>query len=223
MEKIIIFGTSSAAVLTYYSMMEENSFEVAAFTVDKPYIKNPTLKGLPVVPFEDVESVYDPREYKMFVAVYASRINHTRALKYSEAKEKGYKLVSFISSQAIIPKDISIGENCFIGEGVICRPFASIDDNVIIMPGSYIGHDSVIHKHCFIAARAVILGAAVINSYCVLGANCTVQDGITVEEGCVLGSGTVTSVNTVKNGIYVSEKPKLLPVGSDKMKNILFK
>ncbi len=222
MKKIIIFGTSAAAELVHFTFMHDSSYDIAAFTVDGHYLKEQTFCGLPVVPFEDVESFYPPSEYSMFIAVYASRINRTRAEKFHQAKAKGYELVSHVSSKAVISPGLAMGENCLISEGVICKPFLKIEDDVIILSGANLGHHSVIKSHCFIAAHAVILGRVTVESFCIIGANATILDSVTVASECVIGAGAMINENTQAKGVYVTNPPTLLSMSSDKMAKFLF-
>jgi sugar O-acyltransferase (sialic acid O-acetyltransferase NeuD family) len=223
MEKVVLFGTSSATNLIHFTLTHDSPYEVAAFTVDRSYIKEEKFCGLPVVPFEEIETVYPPDEYRMLVAIFASRVNKTRAEKYQQAKAKGYELISYISSKAITWPGLKVGDNCFIGEGVICRPFLEIGNNVIILPGACIGHNSVIKDHCFIAANTTLLGSVTVEPYCVLGANATILDGITVARECVIGAGSVIQENTQEKGVYRVNPPTLLPLPSDRLGNILFR
>lgn len=225
MEKVVIFGAAAAAVRSYFYLTHDSPYQVVGFTVDQSYIQEERLCGLPVVPFEQVESIYPPGETKMFVSILASRVNKTRAEKYQQAKAKGYELIRYISSKAIAWPGMTVGENCFIGEGTICTPFPfpRIGNDVIIMAGVMIGHDVVIKDHCFIASRAVILGAVTVEPYCVLGANSTILDGVTVARECVIGAGAVIHENTREKGVYRANPPSLLPLPSDKLENILFR
>lgn len=222
MEKVVIFGTSAAGALSHFCLTHDSPYEVVAFTVDRSYIKEETFRGLPVAPFEEIESIYPPNDYKMLVALLANRVNKTRAEKYHQAKVKGYKLISYISSKAITWPDLVIGDNCFIGEGAICRPFLKIGDNVMTMSGAFLGHDSVIKDHSFIASRAVLLGAVTVEPCCVLGANCTVLEGVTIGRECIIGAGVVIHENTQEKGVYRANSPVLLPLPSDKLENMLF-
>lgn len=222
MEKVVIFGTSAGAVLSHFCLVHDSPYEVVAFTVDRKYIKEDNLQGLPVVPFEEIESVYPPAEYKMLVAILANRVNKTRAEKYQQAKEKGYSFISYISSKAITWPDLVIGENCFIGEGSICRPFLRIGNNVMIMAGTFLGHDSVIKDHCFIASRGTLLGAVTLEPYCCIGANATILEKVTVAKACVIGAGTTIHEDTQEKGVYRAAPPNLMPLPSDRLENILF-
>ncbi len=222
MEKIVIVGTSAGAVLCHFLLTHDSPYQVVAFAVDKKYIKENELCGLPVAPFEEVESIYPPGEYKMHVAILASRVNKTRAEKYQQAKEKGYELITYISSKAITWPDLVIGDNCFISEACDCRPFLKIGNDVIVMAGASLGHDAVIKDHCFIGARAVLLGAVTLEPYTCIGANATILDAVTIAKGCVIGAGAVIHENTQEKGVYRVNPPSLLPLSSDKLENILF-
>lgn len=222
MKKVVIFGTSAGSVLSHFCLTHDSPHQVAAFTVDRDYIQEKEYRGLPLVPFDEIESIYPPDSYQMFVPILASRVNKTRTEKYQQAKSKGYEFITYVSSKAITWPDLVIGENCFIGEGSICRPFLTIGDNVMTMAGTFLGHDSVIQDHCFIASRAVLLGAVTIESYSCIGANATILDGVTVATASVVGAGTVIHENTQARGVYRASPPNLLPLSSDRLENILF-
>ena len=223
MEKVIIFGASAGARLIYYSLAQDSSCQVVGFTVDRSYIKEPELCGLPVIPFEEVESIYPPSECKMLVAVLANRINKTREEKYLQAKAKGYQFISHISSKATTYPDLVIGENCFIGDFAICRPSVRIGNDVIIFSGASVGIDSVIKDHCYIAARALLLGENTVEPYAMVGANSTILEGVTVARECVIGAGAIVHEDTQEKGVYRAAPPTLLPLPSDKLSRVLFR
>jgi sugar O-acyltransferase (sialic acid O-acetyltransferase NeuD family) len=223
MEKVVIFGTSAAAKISHFYLTHDSPYEVAAFTIDRGYFKEAIFCGLPVIPFEDVETVYPPSDYKMLVAILASRINKTREEKYHQAKAKGYSFISYLSSKAITWPGLEVGDNCSIGPGSYCGPFVRIGNNVVINPGASLGHDSVIKDHCFISSRAVLLGAVTVEPNCCLGANATILDGVTIARECVIGAGVVINENTSEKQVYRTNPPTLLPMDSDRLSHILFR
>jgi sugar O-acyltransferase (sialic acid O-acetyltransferase NeuD family) len=214
-EKVVIFGAIEAAILGHFYLTYDSPYEVVAFTVNRDYIKQETLCKLPVVPFEDIVSIYPPSDYKMLVAIMFGRLNRTRAEKYYEAKAKGYELISYISSRAVTWPGMVIGDNCFVSESCVIQPFAEIGNNVTIATGSIIGHHSVIKDHCFLAASTVVLGCVTIEPYCFLGGNSTVRDGVTVARECIIGAGVSINKSTQERGVYVGRPPELLPKSSD--------
>lgn len=113
MAKVVIFGNELTAELALYYLQNDSEHEVVAFTVNRDYIKEEQYKGLPLVPFEEVEKFYPPTEYAFFAPLTEREMNRMRARIYQEAKDKGYAFISYISSKATVLTN-DIGENCFI-------------------------------------------------------------------------------------------------------------
>lgn len=223
MEKVILFGTSSGAKLLQFEMMQDKGYDVAAFTVDRAYVKEATCRGLPVVAFEEVETLYPPSEYKMMVALFANGMNKLRAEKCEQAKAKGYTLLSYVHPTAIVPPDLVMGENCYIGEGSICRPFAKLGDDVVLMPGAYIGHDSEIKDHCFIGVRAVIMGCVTMEPACFIGPGALVLQELKLGAECLIGGGVVLQEHAQERSVYRAPAPTKLPLTSDKLAKLLIR
>jgi sugar O-acyltransferase (sialic acid O-acetyltransferase NeuD family) len=223
MEKVILFGTSAGSQIAHFALSHDPRYEVVGFTVDRNYIKEKTFCGLPVTPFEEVQTLYPPSQFKMLIAIYANGMNKLRAEKYHQAKEKGYTLITYIHPQAIVAPNLVIGDNCFIGEGVICRPFLTIGNNVILMSGSFIGHHTVIKDHCFIGSRAVVMGAVTMEPRCFVGPNATILEAVKVAAECLIGGGVVLQENTKEKEVYKAQAPVRGALPSDKMARLVFR
>src|SRR3954452_25236433 len=117
MAKVVLFGNGQMTSMIHFYFTHDSPFEVAAFTVDAEHIKEKTLLGLPVVPFEDLERAYPPGEFDMSIPISYRNVNQLRAEKYQLAKAKGYRLINYISSKAITWPGLVIGDNCTILEG----------------------------------------------------------------------------------------------------------
>ena len=141
----------------------------------------------------------------MFVALSYKNVNKIRAEKYYEAKEKGYKLVSYVCSKSTYWDDLEIGDNCFIFEDQTIQPFVKIGDNITMWSGNHIGHEAVIGDHCFITSHVVISGHVTIEPYCFLGVNCTIIDGITIAQESVIGAGATVVKDTEPGGVYIGK------------------
>jgi sugar O-acyltransferase (sialic acid O-acetyltransferase NeuD family) len=220
MTKVIIFGATEAAILSHFYLTHDSPHKVAAFTVDRDFMKEETLCGLPVVPFEEIGCRYPPEDHKMLVAIQFNRLNRTRAEKVQQAKEKGYGLISYISSKVAAWPGLVVGENCFISEGSVINPYVEIGNNVTIA-GSFIGHHSIIKDHCFLAAQAVVLGGSIIEPYCFLGANSTVRHGLHIARECIIGAGAIITKNTQERGVYICKPAERLPRRSDELSHWL--
>ena len=220
MAKVVIFGTTEMAELTHFYFMHDTSHEVIAFTVDGNYIKENNMCGLPVVPFQEVESIYQPSEYKMRIALWYSGMNKLRAEKYYQAKAKGYELINYISSKAITWPGLVIGDNCFIDANSVIMPFSVIGNNVYMMANSYVGEGCVIRDHCFLSAHAVVCGCATVAEYCFIGVNSIIRNSISIARECVIGAGAVILENTQAKGVYKANPAVLIPKRSDELKEI---
>jgi len=205
------------ADLAHFYLTHDSNREIAAFSVDGAHLVEHDLHGLPVVPFEDVVESYPPAAFDMFVAVGYGRINQFREAKYHEAKALGYQLISYISSRAVVWPGAVIGDNCFIMEGNLIQPFATLGSDIIMWGGSHVGHLSVIEDHVFVASHVVISGAVRIERRCFLGVNATIRDGITIARDCVIGAGALMTKSTKPEEVYVGHKPTLLAFPSSRL------
>src|SRR5688572_15535762 len=89
MRKIIIVGDGETAELAYEYFTHDSPHEVVAFSVENQYSKRKELFGLPVVPFEEIDNVYDPSAHEAFVAISYAQLNRVRTRLYRATKEKG--------------------------------------------------------------------------------------------------------------------------------------
>jgi sugar O-acyltransferase (sialic acid O-acetyltransferase NeuD family) len=217
MENLILYGNGSVACGSFHVLTDDPNYQVVAFTVDRGVIKDNTLCGLPVIPFDEIEARYPPRGHKMLVAVGFSRMNMLRAERYVQAKEKGYALVNYISSRACVPGDLRIGDNCMIGAHTVIQQGVIIGNNVIIRENCIVGHNGIINDHCFLAGGVVIAGNVSIGRNCFLGANCTLKNGIKVSEACLIGAGAVMLNDTQEKEVYMVQPARKLPFPSDRL------
>jgi sugar O-acyltransferase (sialic acid O-acetyltransferase NeuD family) len=219
-KRLVIFGSSDIGELAHFYFSKDSDYEVAAFTLDAAYIQQPSFCGLPVVPFEELTQHYSPAEYDCFVALGYSNINAVRKKKYLEAKEKGYRLASYISSKSSVLNEGNIGDNCFIFEDNTIQPFVTLGSNVTLWSGNHIGHHSTIKDHTFIASHVVISGGVEIGEQCFLGVNATLRDRIKVGDRCVIGAGALLLSDAQSDGVYVGAATQRSAVPSGRLRKI---
>ena len=198
-KKLILFGDSAFADIAYEYFTHDSEYEVCAFTVSRQFLKETTKFGLPVVAFEDVEKTYPSAKYEMHIALVYNTLNRVRKKFYTEAKEKGYTLANYVSSQAFVWKNVKLGDNLFIFENNVVQPFVILESNIVLWSGNHIGHHSVIRSHCFISSHVVISGFCEIGECCFMGVNSTVANNVTIGADCLVGSGAMV-VKTVSPG-----------------------
>jgi sugar O-acyltransferase (sialic acid O-acetyltransferase NeuD family) len=209
MAKVVVFGTGSFAECVNFYLAHDSPHEVVAFTVHRDHLGDTTeLAGLPVVAFEDVAQEYPPGEHEMFVAVGYARVNRVRAAICEEARDKGYRLISYVSSKATTWGDTTIGENCFIFEDNTIQPFVTIGEDCVLWSGNHIGHHVTIGDHCFITSHVVVSGHTKVGAYSFLGVNATLRDDITIGSRNVIGAGALIMKSTEDGEVYAPPRTK---------------
>ena len=99
MAKVVVFGIGQLAEVAHFYLTHDSPHDVAAFTVDSEYLKADQHLGVPTVAFDLVHEIYPPDDFRMFVPVGYGNRNRNRELKYRQAKEKGYELITYICSR----------------------------------------------------------------------------------------------------------------------------
>lgn len=187
MDKVIIFGTNATAELAWFYLTHDSPYEPIGFCVDKQYYKSNVFCGLPVYAFED----FDMKNVCFFAPLMDNRL---RAAKAKEISDKGYNLISYVSSKATCWSPV--GKNCFILEDNTIQPFVQIGNNVIMWSGNHIGHHSKIEDNVFISSHVVICGKCTIKQFAWLGVNSSIRNDLTVTEGSLIGMAAAVCENT---------------------------
>ena len=219
-EKLVIVGCGETAQIAYEYFTHDSPYEIVAFSVEKQYLETEQLFGLSVVPFEELENIYSPVQYKVFVAISYTQLNRIRTRLYKEVKQKGFTAVSYVSSKAFVWHNVEIGENTFIFENNVIQHKVKIGNNVIFWSGNHIGHRTEIEDNCYVSSHVVISGYCKIGKNCFLGVNSCFNDKINVAEDCIIGSGAVVTRDTEPGKVYIGNPAKRIPKTSYKTFNV---
>lgn len=213
MPDVIIFGTGDYALQAHYYLTTDSPHRVVAFSMTPDRCRDDSFLGLPLVPFEAIERKFPPADFAFFVPMSGRRMNRDRADFYLAAKTKGYRIVSYISSRALVLTE-DIGENCFILEGANVQPFAKIGNNTTIWSQTHVGHHTAIGDHVFVSAGVGISGRCVVGDYSYLSLHAAVDAGRTVAEGTLAGISCVISRDTEPWCIYTGHPMRKRGVSS---------
>jgi len=183
--------------------------------VDTEYFTKKELFGLPIIPFDEIVLKFPPADYGMFVALGYQNLNKLRASKYYKAKDKGYELISYISSKAGNFGDIEIGDNCFILDNSTLQPCSKIGNNVTVWSNNILGHHSTIEDHCYIAGHVSISGHTTIGKFSFIGVNATIGHEITIGEECLIGAGSIVTKNAQPKSVFIMPDTPKYRLSSD--------
>ncbi len=210
----MVFGGRAMSSLVWHCVTHDARRKVAAFTVDAAWISRNSHEGLPVVPFEQVTALYPPGTHEMLIPVGWADINGVRRSRCEQARQKGYRLATYVSSRASVWPDTKIGENCMVFEQAVVQSFTQLGMDVSIRSGANIGHHGVVEDHCFIATGVITGGNVHIGEQCFIGLGAILRDGVRIAPRCLIGAGAVVMADTEPDGVYVGMPARRLEKSS---------
>lgn len=220
-KKLIIVGNKDFAAIAYEYFTFDSDYDVVAFAVERDFLAQETFCGLPVVALEDLQAHYAPSDHEVHVAVVYGNLNRVREKLIHQVKAKGYDLASYISSQAFVWRNVSLGEHCFIFEDNTLQPFVTIGNNVVIWSGNHIGHHSTIADNVFLSSHVVVSGWCTIGANSFLGVNATLADNLTIGQYCWVGHGSVLSESVPDGSLVTGEKSKIKALDEQRLQKKL--
>jgi len=211
-KKLIIYGNGQMArMFLHFARLE---YEVVAFTVDRSVLTDTVIEGLPVIPFEEIETHHPPAAHCLITAVGYLEMNSLRARKYREGLAKGYAFANYVHSSVVRHPGVAMGENNIVLDHVAIHPYTQIGNSVFIASNASIGHGCRIGDNCWINSGVAIGGETVIGDASFLGINATIGDNIRVERQCYVGANTLVTRDTLAEEVYISASGERFPLAS---------
>lgn len=217
---LVIFGIGKIAEVIYYYAKEECGFNVVAFCVDDTYKNKDHFQGLPVVSFEKVEEKFPPENHDMFIGIGYQDLNRLREAKCSAALGKGYQLVSIVSPSANLPKNVSVGWNCFIMPPCFVHPCAEIKNNVFVFNGAMVAHHSVIEDNCWLTSCCNISGNVHLGANTFMAVNATIGHSVSIGKNCFIGANALVTKNLEDEKVVIIESTKPIRLNSSQFLRI---
>lgn len=210
-KRLVIIGATEFAEIAYEYFSCNGDYEVVGFAVNGDYIKNDTLKSLPVVPIETIEIYYPPDEVELFTAITYGGLNRIREKLYNEGKQKGYRFAKYVSPHSFVWNNAEVGEDSFIFENNTLQYNAKIGKGVVLWSGNHIGHSAEIGDFCFISSHVVISGYCKVGHHSFCGVNSTMGNNIELPANSVLAAGTILTHSGIEEGkTYVGNPSRII-------------
>lgn len=203
--KLIIYGIGKFAEWMEYEFTNESDYKVYGFCTESKYLGRKEVNNLPVFDFEDIENIFPPEQYHLFIAI---GLNKERQRIFDLAKFKGYTMASFISTKAITYKDLTYGENTFVTSGCRIGPLNLIGTNSILI-GISIAHHVKIGNHCMLSG-CTFGGNVHIGDFSFIGMNAAIQQNVKIGKNNIIGMGCNIERDTKDNQIYHAGKATVL-------------
>ncbi len=202
MKETLIFGINRfAELLSEY--MEEDGISVAGFLVDEKYKPDTDLFcRKPIFYTEYMEQEVPAEQYNVILALGYHKMNTIRQKKYQEMKEKGYEIIGYRHSTALIQTD-QIGEGNIFLENVTIGKHVKIGTGNIFYLCAHLAHHTQVKDFNFFAISCSVAGSVSIYNNCFFGNNCTLKNGIQVHDYTLVGAGCYLQRNTDIGGVFV--------------------
>ena len=217
MKDIVIYGDSSFSERMAFFVTFEQQGNIVAYTNKRDFITRESINGVPVIPYDELDSRIDKSNVEVLIAIGYTKMNYYREEIYKDLKKKGYKVATFISMNSILYTNS-------IGEGTIILPDVYVGPNVkhgvckYLAASVKISHDSIIGDYNFLSTNVVMGGYANIENSCFIGLNATIRHDITLASKTFIGSGGNLLCSTEENCIYVGNPAKKLDKKSTDVK-----
>ena len=208
---LVLVGAGEFAQIACEYFQHDSDYDVVAFSVESDHLAQPTLAERPVVAYETLAAHYPPEEVDLFVAIPASQLNRLRTRFYQDARQRGYRLATYVSSRAFVWRNAEVGENSFIFEGNVIQPFVRIGNNCILWSGNHIGHRTVVQDNVFVSSHAVVSGYCDIGAGSFVGVNSTFNDHVKIARDNVIGAGALVTRDTEPGRVYVGSPARAVP------------
>ena len=215
MKPIVLFGAGKIAEVFSACIERDEAFDIAGYTCDAAYVDETSFRGKPLLPFEEAADAFPPDQTDMLIAVGYQDCNRLRAERAKAARGKGYRLVSYISSRALLHPGVDCAENTVILDGTIVQEGSRLGDGVFLWDGALIGHHSDVGDFCWITGSAAIGSSVRMGPRCFLGLHATVGHGVTVGEACMLGAGTLLTRELAAGRVLVRRDTETHRLNSD--------
>ncbi|MES2299859.1 MAG: acetyltransferase [Pseudomonadota bacterium] len=202
---VVIFGTGNFASLAWYCLTHDSNWRVEAFAVDRAFIRRSKHLGVPVVPFDTLERDFPPSQIDLFIPLGYQLINGLRRERFQQARARGYRFASYVSSHAKVWPDLQLGENCLINEHAKIDEGVILGDNVIVRNGVHIARDCQLGDHAFVASQAMLGAGVRLGTQAFVGVGAVVRDGLVLAERSYVGTGAVLLAPTVADTVYMGD------------------
>ncbi|CAA6680040.1 MULTISPECIES: acetyltransferase [unclassified Lentimonas] len=213
---VIMLGGSGIGMIASSILDRVGGFRMCGFLNDVVPVGTEIgkYKKYPVLgPSEDIHDLIKKYDARVFIAYIGMTNERETTSKLKSLNIPKDRLLSIIDPTAVIPQDY-----CQIGAGSLICPLAQLSadttlgDNCIMLPNSFVGHDSVLEDYVSIANNACI-GANVRVGYGThVGTNASTREKITIGKYSVVGMGSVVLKDVPEGGVVIGNPGKILRV-----------
>lgn len=126
--------------------------------------------------------------------------------------QKVKKFTTLIDPSALVGENIFLGEGVIICAGSILTVNIKIGNHVAINLNTSIGHDVVVGSYSTISPNVALSGNLQIGNYVEIGTNAALREKLQIGDGAMIGMGAVVTKDVDTNHVVVGNPAKLLKI-----------
>ncbi|ADV50400.1 sugar O-acyltransferase, sialic acid O-acetyltransferase NeuD family [Cellulophaga algicola DSM 14237] len=195
MKKIIVFGASGHAKVVIDIIEEQNQYEIFGL-IDSYKAKDSCLFEYKILGSEDAlkKIVSDNNIYGIVIAIgdnctRKSIVNKVRTIC------PDLHFINAIHPNAILGKNVALGEGNVIMPGVIVNSDTTIGDSCIVNTNASVGHDSILKDFSSVSPGVKIGGNLELGFCSAISIGATVIENITIGDHTIIGAAAVVTKN----------------------------
>lgn len=164
------------------------------------------VSGCPVLSFEEVVETYSPETLEFVISLGEPS---DRKMLFHKVKQQGFSFGRIVSTENLEANDI--GEGVVLGLNSTATANTHISENVMILSGCNIGHDTCIGAHSVFCANVAVGGMTNFGENCFVGMGATISDHINVGAGTIISMGSAVHKSTSLGAMLMGNPARAVP------------
>ena len=145
------------------------------------------------------------KDYDVIVAIGNTDV---RADFMSRLSALQASFATIISPDAVVARDVVLGEGTVVMPGTVINTGARIGVGVIINTASSVDHDCTVGDFCHVSVGSHLCGKVTVGDRVWVGTGATVINRIAICADCMIGAGAVVVRNINESGTYIGVPAK---------------
>lgn len=200
-KKIVIYGAGGFGREVLQLINDINSaaqnpkWDLLGFLVDKEYMSNEIINGLPIL--GTIDWLKNKNEISIVVAIGSSMLR--RRISIEIEKCCGDIFATLIHPKAWVGDYVNVGAGSIVCAGALITTNIEIGRHVHVNIGSTIGHDAVLNEYVTLNPSVNVSGNVKIGIGCEVGTGSVVIPKIEIDEWSIIGAGSVVTKSIPSN------------------------
>ena len=210
MKNIVVFGSGGHARSISQEILKDKKYNFLGFVDETKAVGEIVIihKSKKYRVIGSIAKVFKKRKH--FCGVIGIGLNHIRQKVFKDIikVKKNFKFEKIISRDAIINKNVKIGDGSVIMSGAVVNIGTNIGNHCIINTSCSIDHDNNLDNFTSIGPGGITGGAVIIKKGSHIGIGSVVQQSIIINEGVIIGSNSFVNKNCNKKTVYFGSPAK---------------